>query len=707
MTHATKHPRRMALPAAAITALLLAGCSSGNVGESWQCPLADAGTCDSVAAADPAVPDADAARNTILAEPLWRGRNTRPPSPRGRCTLRRRLRRRVRSLRLAGAAVRGRGRTTRGRPIGRRNRSPRNPRRLPLRQRFRRPTSFRLNRAPPPFRANLPPAPLPDEPESPGLLAGGENSPGDHDDLRTDEVVARIWIAPFIDAEGVYREGVLGPRGAGAGRLEARAVKRLLELFEGPEAPGPWSPPSTPAALHALLPWRAFDESSETYVNAASAGFVIELPPFAGIDGRDSGRACGHAGRRRAPSAAPSRSSIGRAQGSARPPAPGPSPAVMPAARARAHGHGSPRVARFGRLAAPPCGRPALHALGLPGVRHRLPRGRSRSGHRDGARRFPAGRWRARWRPPGRRTRRLEPDALLSLAAELVAPDTGGYRDGGSERPRRRWAPRDPLHEQCIAPGRALSVHPTGLAFHHPDGGSGDIAVRVLSAIAFPEVWPGWRGNALLGDFHRDFPATGLPGADLPHRHDGGRGCRREGVPEERAGPPQQAGTGIARYLPGLPEKARDWQAVTERIKDGEKLVRACYMAAVYAPLDALDEAEQAVRAIYHGQGWRVNAERYMQLPSWLACLPMASAGGLDADLERMGRMKTLLTSSAVNLAPLHGEWRGQPGQPGQPAGALPDRAPGPTGLLVALRQRGRQLQRGGDGEIGLRQGRC
>ena len=54
-----------------------------------------------------------------------------------------------------------------------------------------------------------------------------------------------------------------------------------------------------------------------------------------------------------------------------------------------------------------------------------------------------------------------------------------------------------------------------------------------------------------------------------------------------------------------------------------------------------------------------MNAERYVQLPSWLACLPMASAGGLDADLERMGRMKTLLTSSAVNLAPPHGEWRG------------------------------------------------
>ena len=147
----------------------------------------------------------------------------------------------------------------------------------------------------------------------------------------------------------------------------------------------------------------------------------------------------------------------------------------------------------------------------------------------------------------------------------------------------------------------------------------------------------------------------------------------------------QQAGTGLARYLPGLPEKARDWQSVTERLKDGERLVRACYTAAVYAPLGAIDEAEQAVRAIYHGQGWRVAAERYVQLPAWLAGLPMVAAGGLAEDLERMGRMRTLLTASAVNLAPVHGEWRGQGllkadnppallliGRRGQPAGWSP-----------------------------------
>ena len=112
-------------------------------------------------------------------------------------------------------------------------------------------------------------------------------------------------------------------------------MKRLLELFEGPEAPGPWSPPEMPAALHALLPWRAFDESSELYVNAASTGFMVELPPFAGIDAETLGALAGTLA-----DAAPERCTVqvistGRARASGRRAAPGPSRARMPAAHWR------------------------------------------------------------------------------------------------------------------------------------------------------------------------------------------------------------------------------------------------------------------------------------------------------------------------------------------------------------------------------------
>ena len=187
MMHSINPAPRWTLPSAALAALLLAGCSSGHVGESWQCPLAETGTCDSVAAADPAVPDLNAARNTVLAEPLWRVQNAGQSNApvEARCEadcagfdpfgwLARRL-----------GAEAGEGEKT----------AASGPVRL----------------VPPEARAALPAEPLP-------ARAGPAQDEMDADDLRTDEVVARIWIAPFVDAGGVYREAswvraVLEPAG--------------------------------------------------------------------------------------------------------------------------------------------------------------------------------------------------------------------------------------------------------------------------------------------------------------------------------------------------------------------------------------------------------------------------------------------------------------------------------------------------------------
>ncbi len=194
MTHPINPAPRWTLPSAAFAALLLAGCSSGHVGESWQCPLSDAGTCDSVAAADPAVPDMDAARHTVLGEPLWRvrgGENGAAP-------------RRVDTACKADCAgfdpFAWLARLLEGGTAGGEKAAASGPVRLL------------------PVEA---PAPLPAEPVASGLRAGGEAPHGAN--LRTDEVLARIWIAPFVDAGGVYREAsyvrvVLEPAGWRLGR---------------------------------------------------------------------------------------------------------------------------------------------------------------------------------------------------------------------------------------------------------------------------------------------------------------------------------------------------------------------------------------------------------------------------------------------------------------------------------------------------------
>ena len=221
MTPDTKYaPRRAAIcpgpragvPAAMLAALLLAGCSSGHIGESWQCPLAKGGSCDSVAAADPAVPDAGG--RTVLGEPLWQVRGSAPEA-------------RSETICAAGcgggfdpfgwlARLFGEGhdgggeRSAAGHPepatAAKVETLPAGPDRAADAA-----ASSAVPEAAEARSAEPAAAALPAEP------AAAESGP-QADDLRTGEVVARIWIAPFVDADGVYRESshvrvVLEPAG--------------------------------------------------------------------------------------------------------------------------------------------------------------------------------------------------------------------------------------------------------------------------------------------------------------------------------------------------------------------------------------------------------------------------------------------------------------------------------------------------------------
>ncbi|MDE0702417.1 MAG: TraV family lipoprotein [Rhodospirillaceae bacterium] len=188
MTMKMKCARPPALAAIALAALVLAGCSSGHVGEDWQCPLAAGGSCASVAAADPAVPKAGAMQGSASGQPLRllpRDAGTEradPPETESRsCETACGFGPFAWLARLFGAE------TEEG---GERPAAPE-------------------------------PAALAAE-TTHGEAASGGDGPVDADlrgdDLRTGEAVARIWIAPFVDAGGIYREGawvrvVLEPAG--------------------------------------------------------------------------------------------------------------------------------------------------------------------------------------------------------------------------------------------------------------------------------------------------------------------------------------------------------------------------------------------------------------------------------------------------------------------------------------------------------------
>ena len=201
----------------AVAGLLLAlgGCAATNVDDSWQCPLAQGRVCTSVAAADPAVPETADPRRLATQLPLYRTRPA-PPQP-SRCTEGCNPFGWLADLFTAkpddsGAVAEGAGdnsnvagvaptgvedMTPDGKQGGRAVAQPGDPETKPTEVEaaavaLSEPDTGATEHSV--AAAGIPSTPVPATP----VLAD--------DDLRTDEVIGRIWIAPFVDEEGVYHE---------------------------------------------------------------------------------------------------------------------------------------------------------------------------------------------------------------------------------------------------------------------------------------------------------------------------------------------------------------------------------------------------------------------------------------------------------------------------------------------------------------------
>ncbi len=184
-------PRMPAIPAAAVVAIMLAGCSSGHIGEDWQCPLAKGGSCASVAAADPAVPKTGVVRTMATGQPIRllprdmeAERADLPAKESPSCEAECDFDPFAWLVRLFGAETDG------DRPDAQETK--------------------------PTMTASAPDMAAAADVAVEAVPAAEEDTGADG--LRTGEVVARIWIAPFVDADGVYREAshvrvVLEPAG--------------------------------------------------------------------------------------------------------------------------------------------------------------------------------------------------------------------------------------------------------------------------------------------------------------------------------------------------------------------------------------------------------------------------------------------------------------------------------------------------------------
>ena len=263
---------------------------------------------------------------------------------------------------------------------------------------------------------------------------------------------------------------------------------------------------------------------------------------------------------------------------------------------------------------------------------------------------------------------RLKPVDLIALIDDITAP-AFDVSDHVSE-----YSELDPIADQCVrrdvqtvvqADRLLVSVEPlravTNLSGEtqyqeiRPD----TFDYRFFSVRNLPNRWAPWDVQKLIGDMFSDKLRPGCPTLTslcLCYQ-DEQAASSKAGYKFMRTS--SLADSKSARLLPQLKDQSREWEHVTQELRLGKKLVQAYYAVGIISPKGQGDANERTVKSMYKAAGWDLLDERFLQIMAFMSCLPMTLGNGLDSDLKRMKRLRTMLTSTAANMLPIQGEYLG------------------------------------------------
>jgi conjugal transfer ATP-binding protein TraC len=261
------------------------------------------------------------------------------------------------------------------------------------------------------------------------------------------------------------------------------------------------------------------------------------------------------------------------------------------------------------------------------------------------------------------------PQELIGIIDDLTSPTTAPQDD------RVPYNPNDPIAAQAIRHDIELVVQEDRMhlrterfrATGKVDDGVPEIGLvypdafdlRHFAVRNMPQRWAPWECARLIGDLFTDklrFPCPAATVLCLVYP-DQEAASAKAGFKFMRT--TSLAGTRSARFLPRIGEQAAEWQHVQSELQEGRRLVRVFYGITTFSPLGAGDRHERAVKSIYKAAGWDLADERFLQIQGLLTAMPLTLADGLAADMERLRRFKTVLSTTAANIAPMQGEYLG------------------------------------------------
>lgn len=245
----------------------------------------------------------------------------------------------------------------------------------------------------------------------------------------------------------------------------------------------------------------------------------------------------------------------------------------------------------------------------------------------------------------------LEIKNFINLMADLLSPNQSVYPNNLT------WNKFEPINQQITDTEQLLEIHPDNLTFKKSNE---TFKATCLSTRNFPERHTLWKMSDAIGQLFNSALQIPSPYLISLNIHLLDKDKIQNKVQTKILGKDKKArNSQILTWLPSIANEYQDWQLVRERLTQGDNLVHVFFSVVLFAKADELAKSQRKLLDLYQANGWKLRIEAYLQLPAFLASLPMLMSEGLYQDLKYFGRLKTITAFNSINIAPLIAEWRG------------------------------------------------
>ena len=221
---------------------------------------------------------------------------------------------------------------------------------------------------------------------------------------------------------------------------------------------------------------------------------------------------------------------------------------------------------------------------------------------------------------------------------------------------KRPWNPKQSLSSQLTTGGK-ISVEEDRLEWTTES----KTAFKSYRVVDFPTRWSFLDMHRLIGDVFRDGLRMNTPfylhfGVHCPKQSKVEAGFWKRAYLIDNQG----RSSTLLRWIPELEKELMEYDHVRRSLNLGARFVCTQLSTGIWGEKNKVLQQEETLKSLYRINQFTLVENRCIQLPQFLAALPMTWAEHVQ-DLKNLKVLRTTITDECVNFVPMQGEWSGTP----------------------------------------------